>query len=161
MRSGSCGSPTSQGAGRRGPIPRMRAGRRHGDADDGAPVGWARASIFERENLDKCWFQLEVDPQHRRQGVGAALVEWTEQQAKDAGRDLLLTQVFVPVGARASHGDREFALRRGYTVSSVEIVRSLPLPVAILPISIWPSRRLARRSSRAPGRVWRRAPAWR
>jgi GNAT superfamily N-acetyltransferase len=98
--------------------------------DDGAPVGWARVSIFERENLDKCWFQLEVDPQHRRQGVGAALVEWTEQQAKDAGRDLLLTQVFVPVGARASHADREFALRRGYTVSSVEIVRSLPLPVA-------------------------------
>ncbi len=97
---------------------------------DGSPVGWARVSVFERENLDKCWLQLEVDPQHRRQGVGAALVEWTEQQAKEAGRDLLLTQVFVPVGDRASHADREFALRRGYTVSSVEIVRSLPLPVA-------------------------------
>ena len=43
---------------------------------------------------------------------------------------MLLTEVFVPVGDRESHADREFALRRGYAVSSVEIVRSLPLPVA-------------------------------
>ena len=51
---------------------------------DGSPVGWARVFFPERDNLDKCWSHLEVDPQHRRQGVGSALVEWMEQQARAA-----------------------------------------------------------------------------
>ncbi|GAA2745613.1 GNAT family N-acetyltransferase [Terrabacter aerolatus] len=97
---------------------------------DGSPAGWSRLSFPERDNLDKCWFELQVDPEHRRAGVGTALLDWTEQQARDAGRDLLLSEVFVPVGSRESHSDREFALKRGYSVSSVEIVRSLRLPVA-------------------------------
>ncbi|GAA2162976.1 acetyltransferase (GNAT) family protein [Humibacillus xanthopallidus] len=96
---------------------------------DGSPAGWARVFFPERDNLDKCWTQLEVDPQHRGEGLGSALVTWTEERARAAKRDMLLTEVFVPVGARESHADREFALRRGYAVSSVEIVRSLPLPV--------------------------------
>ncbi len=96
---------------------------------DGSPVGWALVFFPERDNLDKCWSQLEVDPQHRRQGAGSALIDWMEQQARAAGRDMLLTEVFVPVGDRERHADREFALHRGFTVSSVEIVRSLPLPV--------------------------------
>ena len=96
---------------------------------DGSPAGWVRVFFPERDNLDKCWTHLEVDPQHRGQGIGSALVEWSEQRATAAGRAMLLTEVFVPVGDRESHADREFALRRGYAVSSIEIVRSLPLPV--------------------------------
>jgi GNAT superfamily N-acetyltransferase len=96
---------------------------------DGSPVGWSRVFFPERDNLDKCWNHLEVDPEHRRRGVGSALLEWTEQRARAAGRDMLLSEVFVPVGDRESHADREFALRRGFAVSSVEIVRSLRLPV--------------------------------
>lgn len=96
---------------------------------DGSPAGWARIFFPERDNLDKCWTHLEVDPQHRGQGLGSALVDWTEERARAARREMLITEVFVPVGARDSHPDREFALRRGYAVSSVEIVRSLPLPV--------------------------------
>lgn len=97
---------------------------------DGSPVGWSRVFFPERDNLDKCWNHLEVDPEHRGRGVGSALLEWTEERARAAGRDMLLSEVFVPVGDRESHADREFALQRGYAVSSVEIVRSLPLPVA-------------------------------
>ncbi|KRB48123.1 GNAT family N-acetyltransferase [Terrabacter sp. Root181] len=96
---------------------------------DGSPVGWALVFFPERDNLDKCWSHVEVDPQHRRQGVGSALVEWLEERARAAGREMLLAEVFVPVGDRQSHADREFALQRGFSVSSVEIVRSLPLPV--------------------------------
>ncbi|GAB2757091.1 GNAT family N-acetyltransferase [Terrabacter koreensis] len=96
---------------------------------DGSPVGWTRVFFPERDNLDKCWNDLAVDPEHRGRGIGSALLEWTEERARAAGRDMLLTEVYVPVGDRESHADREFALRRGYAVSSVEIVRSLPLPV--------------------------------
>ncbi len=96
---------------------------------DGTPVGWSRVTFPERENLDKSWFHLEVDPQHRRRGAGSALLEWTEDRARAAGRAMLLAEVFVPVGDRDSHPDRAFALHRGYSVSSVEIVRSLKLPV--------------------------------
>ena len=49
------------------------------------------------------WTHLEVDPQHRGQGLGTALVTWTEERARAAKRDLLLTEVFVPVGDRESH----------------------------------------------------------
>ena len=96
---------------------------------DGTPVGWLRVTFPERENLDKSWFHIDVDPQHRSNGVGSALVEWCGQRARAAGRAMLLAEVFVPVGDRDSHPDREFALKRGYSVSSVEIVRSLRLPV--------------------------------
>jgi len=96
---------------------------------DGAPVGWTRVYFPERDNLDKSWFHLEVDPQHRRTGIGSALLEWTEERGRAAGRAMQLVEVYVPVGDRDSHADREFALKRGYTVSSVEIVRSLKLPV--------------------------------
>ena len=96
---------------------------------DGSPVGWSRVFFPERDNLDKCWSHLEVDPQHRGAGVGSALLDWTEERARAGDREMLLTEVFVPVGDRESHADREFALKRGYAVSSVEIVRSLALPV--------------------------------
>jgi GNAT superfamily N-acetyltransferase len=96
---------------------------------DGSPVGWTRVFFPERDNLDKCWNDLAVDPEHRGRGIGSALLEWTEERARAAGRDMLLTEVYVPVGDRESHADREFALRRGYAVSSDAIVRSLPLPV--------------------------------
>lgn len=96
---------------------------------DGTPVGWSQLFFPERDNLDKSWFNLEVDPQFRRQGVGSALLEWAEERARAGGRQMLLGEVYTPVGDRETHADREFALKRGYSVASVEIVRSLPLPV--------------------------------
>ena len=35
---------------------------------DGSPAGWARVYFPERDNLDKCWTELAVDPQHRGSG---------------------------------------------------------------------------------------------
>jgi GNAT superfamily N-acetyltransferase len=96
---------------------------------DGTPVGWSQLFFTERDNLDKTWFHVEVDPQFRRQGAGSALLEWAEERARAGGRLMLLGEVYVPVGDREAHADREFALKRGYSVASVEIVRSLPLPV--------------------------------
>ncbi|MEO7754613.1 MAG: GNAT family N-acetyltransferase [Terracoccus sp.] len=96
---------------------------------DGEPVGWARLYLPQRDNLEKCWAELTVDPDHRGAGVGSTLVAWVEERARANGRSMLLAEVFVPVSQRESHPDRRFVLRRGYRVSSVEIVRTLPLPL--------------------------------
>ena len=96
---------------------------------DGSPVGWSQLYLPERENLDKCWTELRVDPEHRGNGYGSALLDWSETQARAGERSMLLAEVHVPQGARESHADRAFAERRGYHVASTEIVRSLPLPV--------------------------------
>ena len=96
---------------------------------DGTPVGLAQVFFPDRDNLEKCWLDLEVDPQHRGRGVGSALLEWLEERGRAGGRSMVLGEVCVPIGERQSHADREFALHRGYAVSSVEIVRSLTLPV--------------------------------
>jgi GNAT superfamily N-acetyltransferase len=98
---------------------------------EGSPAGCATVVLPLRDNVDKCWVALWVDPRHRRHGVGSALVHWAEQQAREAGRDLLLAEVFVPVGGRDAHADRDFAVHRGYAVATVEIVRSLELPVPV------------------------------
>lgn len=97
---------------------------------DGVPVGLAEISFAERDNRDKCWAEVRVDPAFRGRGVGAALLDWTEQRARaEGGRSMVLGEIFVPVGERESHRGAQFARRRGYRVASVEIVRSLPLPV--------------------------------
>ncbi len=80
---------------------------------DGSPAGWARVYFPERDNLDKCWSQLEVDPQHRGQGIGSALVEWTEQRATCRPARDAPHRGLRPVGDRESHADREFALQTG------------------------------------------------
>jgi GNAT superfamily N-acetyltransferase len=94
----------------------------------GSPVGWSQLYFPERENLDKCWAELRVDPEHRRAGHGGALLAWSEERARAGDRAMLLAEVFVPEG-RDDHPDRAFAEKRGYHVASTEIVRCLPLPV--------------------------------
>ncbi|EWT02274.1 lipoprotein [Intrasporangium oryzae NRRL B-24470] len=96
---------------------------------DGRPAGMVRIWFPDRDNLDKSWCMLKVDPDHRARGVGSALVRWMEDSARAQDRKVLLAEVFVPVGQREDHPAGRFALDRGYTVSSIDIVRRLTLPV--------------------------------
>lgn len=97
---------------------------------DGAAVGLARIFFAERDNRDKCQADVQVDPAFRGRGVGSALLDWVEQRGRaEGGRSMVLGEVFIPVGERESHRSLELMRRRGYRVASVEIVRSLPLPV--------------------------------
>lgn len=97
--------------------------------EGGRVLGGLRLGMPLRDNLDKCWAEIQVDPEQRRRGVGGGLVEWTEQAAKEAGRSLVLFDVFVPLGERDTHGARRFGQAHGYSLASVEIVRRLELPV--------------------------------
>ena len=100
-------------------------------AVEGATVlGGVRMWFSDRDNLDKCWIDLRVDPPHQGVGVGTALAEWAERTAKEEQRTMVLTHVFVPPGERDAHPVRRFAEARGYSVSNVEVVRRLRLPVA-------------------------------
>ncbi len=96
---------------------------------DGQVVGGGRIWLPGRDNVTLSWAGLHVDPDHRRRGIGSALLEALEARAVAAGRVSLLTDAFVPPGARAEHPVRRFARARGYEVYSVEIVRELALPM--------------------------------
>lgn len=96
---------------------------------DGEPVGFAWHHVGLRDNLEKAWFDLVVDPPRRGQGIGTALLGWLEETARADGRTVLLGDVFVPVGDREGTANGGFARARGFEVYSTEIVRYCPLPV--------------------------------
>ena len=97
---------------------------------DGRVVGGAQAWFPERDNTDKCWFVLFVDPGSRRRGIGSALADRIEATARAEKRTMVLPEVFVPVGDRVEHPAARFAASRGYSVCDTEIVRRLTLPIA-------------------------------
>ena len=96
---------------------------------EGRIVGGGQIWFPERDNTDKCWFEVCVDPRARAQGTGSAIVDRLEATARAERRAMALPEVFVPVGERVTHPAARFAARRGYTVSDTEVVRRLPLPI--------------------------------
>ena len=96
---------------------------------DGKTVGYALVSLPDRDNVEKAYADVHVDPGHRGRGVGSGLLDWVEQDTRTEGRSLVLSEVYVPVGQRDSHSGRRFASGRGYSVASIEITRLLELPL--------------------------------
>jgi GNAT superfamily N-acetyltransferase len=96
--------------------------------DGGTPVGYARVYVFRRENLDKCWTEVVVDPDHRGHGAGSRLLAWAEQVARANDRAMVLGEVFVPARDRGEHPARRWAAKRGYAPISTDIIRMLRLP---------------------------------
>ncbi|MGC4111684.1 MAG: GNAT family N-acetyltransferase [Nocardioides sp.] len=72
------------------------------------------------------YLQVWVHPDHRRLGVGIALVDEVEARSRERGRTLLHTQLRTGAGLEAN---RRFAEQRGYRCDLVEVERRLPLPV--------------------------------
>ena len=92
-------------------------------------VGAALVWYFLLDNTEKCWTSVNVDPSARRRGVGRALVAEVEQRARADGRTLVMADSKLPFADRETHGYRRFAEACGYTLSNIEVVRHLALPV--------------------------------
>jgi GNAT superfamily N-acetyltransferase len=97
------------------------------DGDELVGAGTIRA--FLTSNADKLEFLVAVPPEHRRGGVGTALVRYAEERARSYGASYALTTSSYPFEERESHGNRRFADSVGFAVDIDEIQRMLRLPV--------------------------------
>jgi GNAT superfamily N-acetyltransferase len=97
-------------------------------ADDGSPVGCLDVSLPNRESLHVAYVVVAVDPAHRRQGVGRALLEYGERIARDRGRTTAIGRTDDPVQETESPGTL-FARAAGYSAGRADARRELRLPV--------------------------------
>ena len=80
-----------------------------------------------RDNLDVGQILLWVDPAHRRESVGTALLDHIEEHARSSRqRRVLRAQARIGEGLDAN---RLFAERHGYTLAMTEVERRLSFPV--------------------------------
>lgn len=95
-------------------------------AADGRPLGSLRVNLPHRENTTTASFTLSVDPEHRRRGVGRALLDQAVAAAAAHGRTVLIVQV-----EDAPDGDGpgvSFLRANGFTPALHEVRRDLALP---------------------------------
>lgn len=98
-----------------------RAARRTWAAElAGELVGWANAALnFESHEPGAAWAGVSVDPQHRRQGIGAALWEAAAAHLESIGARR------VVAGGDDSGETRRFAETRGFRQTMTQRVSSL------------------------------------
>ena len=111
---------------RQSPIERTEAWAAY---DDGIMVGGVSLWFPLLDNLTKCWSSLGVDPDHRRRGIGSALVAQAVTRMRQEGRTILVSQSAYPFARRQDHPYLRFAHANGFIVAIDEIRRVLPLPV--------------------------------
>ena len=94
---------------------------------DGTVVGALRLLLLPvQDNPTIAYVDLAVHPEHRRRGIGTALLEEAGRLAAAAGRTTLVAGVDEPVPDTAG---RAFALRHGWRRDLQETRRDLLLPV--------------------------------
>lgn len=100
---------------------------------DGVVVGSGSLALFLKDNRHIAAIGVNVPPQHRRAGVGSALLAHLEAAAVEAGRSTMRVDIFWPASLPAN-GDgaanREFAGHHGYDVALGDLQNRLDLPVA-------------------------------
>lgn len=92
---------------------------------------------FLLDNTEKAWFEVVVDPAHRRKGVGGALLDHLVAQAAADGRTTVLTDTKIPFAEVDTHHQRRFLETRGFTQANIEVVRHLDLPLDDDAIQEW------------------------
>ena len=100
---------------------------------DGRVVGSASIGLPLKDNVHTAGIGVNVPPDHRRHGVGSALLAHVEAEAAAAGRTTLRADIFWPASAPADGSGEpgyEFARRHGYAVALGDLQGRLDLPVA-------------------------------
>ena len=92
---------------------------------DGEMVGSAQLLLPVADNLTMSYADVTVPEQHRRRGVGSALLADVEERARAAERAYVLVEVLAPVGV-VGPGE-QFAAVRGYPIAQREAVKVLDL----------------------------------
>ncbi|RRS00665.1 GNAT family N-acetyltransferase [Glycomyces terrestris] len=92
---------------------------------DGTVVGVADVGMPNRENLHFGWASITVHPDHRRQGVGTALMERFIEHARAQGRTTLTvdTRITWEDGVERSEAGKRFAEKHGFKAALTWINR--------------------------------------
>jgi GNAT superfamily N-acetyltransferase len=101
-----------------------------GIRDQGVLAGAALLNLPLADNPTVAYADVMVHGGHRRRGIGTALLAETEHRARAAGRNRLLTEVFVPPGDETGNPDRAFAEAGGYAVANREGMKDVDLAEA-------------------------------
>jgi len=94
----------------------------------GEAVGVAHLHLSQRDNRHACMLDVRVHPDHRRRGIGRALVEEVARQARAEGRTVINMINDVPVAQEATHSSAPFARALGFTSTHAGHRRTLALP---------------------------------
>ena len=91
----------------------------------GTVVGAVQFSMPNQDNQHLVELELEVHPDHRRLGIGTALLEFTEKRAAELGRDTILAFAVDSLenAPQFDHSGQQFAKARGYAIVDQEIHR--------------------------------------
>ena len=90
-----------------------------------AMVGCALIFMPLMDNTHLAGLEVYVPPEHRRKGVGSALLERAEAIAVAGGRTTLLADVRVPLDEDGP--DAQWAEERGYALANVDTVKVVDL----------------------------------
>lgn len=95
----------------------------------GNVVGAVGLEFTRHENFHLARIDLRVLPEHRRTGVGTALVDAAERMAATAGRTELAAEGEIPVRPGYVDGATPFARRLGFSVVQRTVRRCIDLPL--------------------------------
>lgn len=101
--------------------------------EEGVVVGSASLALTLKDNRHVAAVGVNVPPQHRRRGIGSALLAALEDEAGRAGRTTMRADIFWPASLPADGtgaANREFARRHGYDVALGDLQNRLDLPIA-------------------------------
>src|SRR4051812_8660097 len=92
-------------------------------------VGVNQVHLPLLDNTHMAYVNPRVLPQHRRQGVGTALLEASLGLLRDAGRTTALCEINLPLDDSVESPNLTFAHRQGFELGILDLHRVLELPV--------------------------------